>query len=53
MNMNYLIRSLQSIQAGLDNMENCEDGHEMIAIAQELSADIGAIEDQLLEEGVE
>lgn len=53
MNVNYLVRELQSIQAGLDNMQNCEDSDEMIAIAQELSADLGSLEDQLLEEGVE
>ncbi len=39
--------SLQRIRFKLDDMENCEDGLEMIAIAQELSADIESIEQEL------
>lgn len=46
---NNLIQQLQSIRFKLDDMENCEDGEEMIHIAQELSSDIESIE-QLIEE---
>lgn len=34
---------LRRIKIELDNMENCEDGFEMIAISQELAADIDSI----------
>lgn len=40
---------LQKIRYKLDDMENCEDGEEMIAISQELSADIESIE-QMVDE---
>lgn len=53
MNYNYLIRTLQGFRAVLDDMENCEDADEMIAISQELSCDIDSLETQILEEGVE
>jgi len=42
-----LCLSLFRIRCKLDDIENCEDGHEMIAIAQELSADISGLEDDL------
>lgn len=44
-----LIAKLQRIRYVLDNMENCEDGEEMIAISQELSSDVDSLE-QVIEE---
>lgn len=44
-----IIAELQRIRYVLDNMENCEDGEEMIFISQELSADIEKME-ELVEE---
>lgn len=44
-----LIKELQNIRYKLGDVENCEDGEEMIHIAQELSCDIETIE-QLIEE---
>lgn len=44
-----VIAELQRIRYTLDNMENCEDGEEMIFISQELSADIEKME-ELVEE---
>lgn len=44
-----VIAELQRIRYVLDNMENCEDGEEMIHISQELSADIDSLE-QVVEE---
>lgn len=44
-----VIAELQRIRYALDNMENCEDGEEMIFISQELSADIERLE-ELVEE---
>jgi len=53
MNYNYLISEMQRIKHMLNDMENCEDGCEMIAISQELACDIESLEDKLMEEGVE
>lgn len=39
-----VLHQLQGIRYKLDDMENCEDGEEMIHICQELSADIESIE---------
>lgn len=44
-----VIAELQRIRYKLEDMENCEDGEEMIFIAQELSADIEKME-ELVEE---
>lgn len=44
-----IIAELQRIRYLLDNMENCEDGEEMIFISQELSTDIEKLE-ELVEE---
>jgi predicted RNA-binding protein with EMAP domain len=44
-----VIAELQRIRYVLDNMENCEDGEEMIHIAQEISADVESLE-QVVEE---
>lgn len=41
------VLTLQCIRFKLDDMENCEDGLEMIAIAQELSADIEVLEERI------
>lgn len=41
------VLTLQRIRFKLDDMENCEDGCEMIDIAQELSADILRIEEEM------
>ena len=41
------VLTLQRIRFKLDDMENCEDGCEMIAIAQELSADIEVLEERI------
>jgi hypothetical protein len=38
---------LQRIRSTLDNFENFDDAYEMIAVAQELAADIHSIEGQL------
>ena len=38
---------LQRIRNTLDNFENFDDAHEMIAVAQELSADIETLENQI------
>lgn len=38
---------LQRIRNTLDNFENFDDAHEMIAVAQELSADIERLENQI------
>lgn len=40
-----ILAELQRIRYKLDDMENCEDGEEMIFISQELSADIEKIEE--------
>lgn len=42
-----LIHELQKIRYKLDDMENCEDDSEMIAICQELSADIDGLEESI------
>ena len=42
-----LLGQLQAICYKLDNMENCEDGEEMIFVSQELSADIESLEEQV------
>lgn len=44
-----VIVELQRIRYALDNMENCEDGEEMIHISQELSADIERLEESVEE----
>lgn len=44
-----VVSLLQTIRYKLDDMENCEDGEEMIAISQELSADIESIEQSIEE----
>lgn len=44
-----VIAELQRIRYVLDNMENCEDGEEMIAIAQEISADVERLEESVEE----
>lgn len=44
-----VIEELQKIRYKLDNIENCEDGMEMIHIAQELSSDVESIE-EIIEE---
>lgn len=44
-----VIAELQRIRYVLDNMENCEDGEEMIFISQELSADIERLEESVEE----
>lgn len=44
-----VIAELQRIRYALDNMENCEDGEEMIFISQELSADIERLEESVEE----
>lgn len=40
-----LIEELDRIRFKLDDMENCEDGLEMVAIAQDLSADIDRLQE--------
>lgn len=42
-----LVLSLQRIRFKLNDVENCEDGEEMISIAQELSADIASLEEDI------
>lgn len=42
-----LVLTLQRIRFKLDDMENLEDGMEMINIAQELSADIASLEEDI------
>lgn len=42
-----LLKQLQTIRYKLDDMENCEDGEEMIHICQELSTDIESIEEMV------
>jgi hypothetical protein len=44
-----LIRQMQRIRYKLDDMENCEDGEEMIFTAQELSAGIESLEESIEE----
>lgn len=44
-----LIKDLQRIRYALDDIENCEDGEEMIHKAQELSADLHQIEEKIEE----
>lgn len=44
-----LVRQLSHIRRVLDDMENMEDGMEMIHAAQELSADIDTLEEKVLE----
>lgn len=53
MTFDNLLDELMRIRMSLDNMEDCEDGEEMIAIAQELSSDINTLEEKIHEEGVE
>lgn len=53
MKSNELIFALQGFRIVLDDMPNCEDSDEMVAMAQELSADIDSLESKILEEGVE
>lgn len=44
-----IVQQLERIRSYLDTMEDCEDGMEMIHIAQELSTDMEAIQ-ELIEE---
>jgi hypothetical protein len=44
---NDVLQLLQKIRYKLDDMENCEDGEEMIFISQELSADVEIIEEMI------
>lgn len=53
MNLCSLIEELQRIKFVLNDIENCEDGGEMISISQSLACDIESLEDKLMEEGVE
>lgn len=43
----HWVLELQRIRNTLDNFENFDDAHEMIAVAQELSVEIETIENQL------
>lgn len=47
MNADKLIRELQRIRYRLEDMQNCEDGCEMIAVSLDLASDIAAIEEGL------
>lgn len=43
----HWVMELQRIRYELECLENCEDGHEMIDIAQRLACDIESLEGQL------
>lgn len=42
-----IVRKLQAIRYKLEDMQNCEDGHEMIVVALDLACDLEQIEEQL------